>query len=76
MSSNDYVSLSSRRVSFNAGDTNHILTLSITNDELCENSNDNFSVNIAVVSGVQPITISPSRAQVVINDEDEPECSK
>ena len=71
----DFAALS-QTISFSIGDTSHTLRLSITNDEICESPNEGFFVDIALGSGVQPITISPSQAQVIINDGDEPECSK
>ena len=75
VSPTDFAAIS-QTISFSIGDTSHTVRLSITNDEICESPNEGFFVDIALASGVQPITISPSRAQVVINDGDEPECSK
>ena len=70
----DFAALS-QTISFSIGDTSHTVRLTITDDEIRE-TNEGFSVDIALASGVQPITISPSRAQVFIIDGDEPECSK
>ena len=72
----DYVSVSSQVISFSTGDTSHTVTLSITNDEICEMTDESFSVSLSLLSGTAPITISPELAQVAISDTDEPECGE
>ena len=76
VSPTDFDATSQTILSFSIGDTSHTVRITITNDEMCENPNESFFVDIALASGVQPITISSSRAQVIINDGDETECSK
>ena len=72
----DYVSVSSQVISFSTGDTSHTVTLSITDDEICEMTDESFSVSISLLSGTAPITILPELAQVAISDTDEPECGE
>ena len=72
----DYVSVSSQVISFSTGDTSHTVTLSITDDEICEMTDESFSVSISLLSGTAPITISPELAQVAISETDEPECGE
>ena len=72
----DYVSVSSQVISFNTGDTSHTVTLSITDDEICEMTDESFSVSISLLSGTAPITILPAQALIFIGDTDEPECGE
>ena len=60
---------------FSRGDTRVCHTIDILQDNICESSpNEFFFSDLAYVSGVQPITISPSTARVVIDDSMEEEC--
>jgi len=59
---------------FNYGDTRVCHTLDILQDSTCEYPFNEFFSDLAYVSGVQPITIAPPTAQVVIDDTAEPEC--
>ncbi|CAI8019904.1 hypothetical protein GBAR_LOCUS11921 [Geodia barretti] len=70
----DFEALRSHIIQFNTGDTVHNFTLTIANDGICEVPNENFIVNITVVSGTQPIFITTHRAHVIVNDMNEPEC--
>ena len=63
-------------IQFNIGDTRNSVTLPITDDELCETPNEMFFVNIALTSQTPRTTVSPSRAVVIINDMNEPECGE
>ena len=72
----DFEALRSQIIQFNTGDTVHNFTLTIANDGICEVPNENFIVNITVVSGTQPIFITTHRAHVIINDMNEPECGE
>ena len=72
----DFEALRSQIIQFNTGDTVHNFTLTIANDGICEVPNENFIVNITVVSGIQPIFIITHRAHVIINDMNEPECGE
>ena len=65
----------SEELVFNRGDTHICHTIDILQDNICEYPpNENFFPDLAYVSGMQPITIAPPTAQVVIDDSDEPEC--
>ena len=76
VSPDDYVAISGQIIQFNVGDTSHTFTLSIANDGMCETQTESFFVSIALVSSTGSITISPSQAQVIINDVIEPECGE
>ena len=57
------------------GDIQVCHTIDILHDNICEHPlNEFFFSDLAYVSGVQPITIAPPTAQVVIDDTAEPEC--
>ena len=72
----DYVAATGR-LQFNQGDRRVCNTITINQDEICENNpNDDFFSNLALASGMQPITVIRERAQVIIDDNMEPECSK
>lgn len=60
---------------FSRGDTRACLTIGILDDSNCEDDpNENFFLNLTYVSGMQPITVEPLTAQVIIDDTGEPEC--
>ena len=60
---------------FNRGDTQVCHTIDIIQDDICESDpNEQFFSDLAYVSGVLPITIDPSTAEVIIDDSAEPEC--
>ena len=62
---------------FAEGATRVCHTIDILQDEMCEYPpNEFFFSDLAYVSGLLPITISPETAQVVIDDSSEAECSK
>ena len=58
---------------FDHGDTHICHTIDIQDDFICE-SDEHFFSDLLYVNGMQPIIISPSTAQVVIDDSDEQEC--
>ena len=71
----DYDAVAGVQLTFNRNDTRVCHTINILQDNICEYPpNENFFSDLAYVSGVMPITISPSSAQVVIDDSDEQEC--
>ena len=71
----DYVAVAGEELVFNRGDTRVCHTIDILQDNICEYPpNENFFSDLAYVSGMQPITIAPPTAQVIIDDSDEPEC--
>ena len=49
--------------------------INIVQDDLCED-NENFFSSLSLLSGMEPITIDPSTAEVVIDDSREVECCK
>ena len=59
-------------IQFNTGDITHTHTITITQDRFCEI--EYFFSNIVLVSGVQPIQVIQSRANVTIDDLLKPEC--
>ena len=74
---NDYVPVSGQIIQFNRGDVTQTHTVTINDDDLCENNpNENFFSNIALASGIPDINVIVSQAIVTINDANEIECSK
>ena len=62
---------------FSCGATHACHTILINQDNICESSpNEFFFSDLAYVSGILPITISPPTAQVIIADSDQPECGE
>ena len=50
-------------------------TITIIQDNICEiDPNEQFFSDLSFISGLQPITINPARATVIIDDSAEPEC--
>ena len=71
----DYVAVAGEELVFNRGDTQVCHTIDILQDNICESDpNEQFFSDLAYVSGVLPITISPPTARVVIDDRLEEEC--
>ena len=69
------MSVTGQELMFNHGDTLICYTITILQDNICEYPpNENFFLDLAYVSGLQPITIAQPTAEVVIDDSDEPEC--
>ena len=51
--------------------------VNITDDDICENDpNESFFSNLVLGGGEQPIMVDPPRAEVIIDDSEEPECGK
>ena len=62
---------------FNRGDTRVCHNVSIIDDNSCEiESVEDFFTLLQYVSGIEPISISPSQAHVIIDDSQEPECGE
>ena len=59
---------------FNTGDERQCHTITIVDDDDCEQPAENFFSDLRLYSGQQFITIYPARAQVIIDDDNEPEC--
>ena len=73
----DYGAVINGMLTFNMGDVRVTHTIAINQDDDCEDDPyEDFFSSLALVSGVQPITVIRPRAQVIINDSLEPECSK
>ena len=71
----DYVAVSGEELLFNRGDTRVCHTIDILQDNICESDpNEFFFSDLAYVSGLMPITISPPTTQVIIDDNMEEEC--
>ncbi|CAI8013538.1 hypothetical protein GBAR_LOCUS8570 [Geodia barretti] len=73
----DYVPVDGEIIQFNAGDVTQTHTITINDDDECENDpNENFFSNIALDSGIPDITVTVPRATVTIDDTSEPECGQ
>ena len=60
---------------FSRGDTVMCHRIPIIDDNICEvNPAESFFSDLTYVSGILPIDVSPPVAEVIINDENEPEC--
>lgn len=71
----DYLAVTGEELMFSRGETRVCHTIVIVNDDICERDpSENFFSDLAYVSGVMPITIAPSTAEIVIDDSAEPEC--
>ena len=71
----DYEEVVDEQLVFNTGDTRVCHSITILQDNVCESDpNEYFFSNLSYVSGVQPISIDPPTAQVIIDDTNEPEC--
>ena len=74
---NDYVPVSGQIINFNRGDVTQTHTITINDDDLCENDpNENFFSNIVLASGIPDINVTVPRATITIGDTNEIECSK
>ena len=77
MSPGDYGGVIGQIIQFNTGDTNQTHTITIAQDDLCENDpNEFFFSNIMLDSGIPIITVTRPQATVVIDDSLELECGK
>ena len=71
----DYVATSNERLMFSRGDTVMCHRIHIIDDDICEvNPAESFFSQLTYVSGILPIDVSPQVVEVIINDENEPEC--
>ena len=62
---------------FSVGDSRACRNISIHDDNVCEDDPNEIIVLHLVVSGSTPnISIDPATAEVVIDDTNEPDCSK
>ena len=71
----DYEEVIGEALVFNRGDTRVCHDIDILQDDICESDpNESFFSNLAFSSGMQPITVFPRTAEVIIDDTAEPEC--
>ena len=64
-------------ITFTTGQVRATHTITINQDDICEDSpNENFFSNIALTSGQPQIYVTRPRVRVIIDDSEEPECSK
>ena len=68
----DYLS-STGILTFNTGDDRQCHDVEIVNDDTYESDLEQFFSNLALVSGA-PVTLDPSSAQVIIDDNDDCKC--
>ena len=73
----DYDAVAGQYLVFSRGATHLCIFILINDDIICESSpNEFFFSDLAYISGILPITISPPTAQVIIDDSDQPECGE
>ena len=76
VANDDYEAVIDLELVISRGEARVCYTVSILQDRVCEDTpNEQFLSDLAYVSGLQP-TISLSTAIVLIDDTEEPECSK
>ena len=72
----DYIGVIDELI-FTIGETRVCHTVDICDDEECEiDQTEDFYSDLTLRRGVQPISVVPSRTQVIIIDTDEPECGE
>ena len=71
----DYTDVPNQQLAFPRGSSRACHIIDILQDDLCE-GNENFFSSLSLLSGMEPITIDPSTAEVVIDDSREVECCK
>ena len=77
MAPGDYRAVTNQFITFTEGQIRATHTIILNQDDDCENDpNENFFSNIALNSGTLPISVIRLRAEVIIDDSAEPECSK
>lgn len=73
----DYDAITDEVLDFPLGQARVCFSININDDDTCETEIvQSFFSNLILGSGVQPIDIDPSQAQVIIHDDDQPECGK
>ena len=77
MAPGDYGAATNEIITIAEGQMRATHTIFINQDDDCENDpNEDFFSNIALDSGIPPISVIRPRAEVIIDDPAEPECSK
>ena len=72
----DYGAVINETIEFQTGDSSAEHTITIVNDDECEIDNEQFFSDIIGHSGIGNINVTEPTAQVIIDDQDEVECSK
>ena len=72
----DYGAVINETIEFQTGDSSAEHTITIVNDDECEIDNEQFFSDIVGHSGIGNINVTEPTAQVIIDDQDEVECSK
>ena len=73
----DYGAVTNEIITFTTGQMRATHTIIINQDDECEDDpNENFFSNISLNSGTLPISVIRPRAEVIIDDTNEPECRK
>lgn len=73
----DYVAVAGEELVFNRSNIRVCHVIGILDDSICEDDpNENFFLDLAFISGMQPIRIEPGTAEVIIDDAEERECGK
>ena len=70
VSPGDYVNVSGEIVQFNTGDISKTHTITIRDDSVCEEDDEQFFSNIVLVSGIPEIVVTEPRATVIIEPSD------
>ena len=70
----DYGAVVGEQLVFNTGDARQCHTVNIVDDDNCEQPAEDFFSNLMFVSGQPLVTINRPQAQVIIDDDNEPEC--
>ena len=73
----DYTATNNVQLVFNRGDSSVCHSVPIRDDTLCElDPVERFFSDLSFVSGIPVINIFPPSADIIIDDENEPECGK
>ena len=76
VSHQDYGSVDNEVLQFSEGDDQLGYTLTVNRDEMCEQNIEDFFVQLSLYSGTLPVSISQSRARIIISDYVERDCRK
>ena len=72
----DYGAVINETIEFQTGDSSAEHTITIVNDDECEIDNEQLFSDIVGHSGIGYINVTEPTAEILINDQDEFECSK
>lgn len=75
--SEDYSAVGSDVLVFSIGDKRVCRKITITDDNVCEDDpNEDIFIHLEVSGNTPNVTVNPATAKVVIDDTNEPDCSK